>query len=285
MEATIVASPAAIAPLAAAAPQKSPAPAEAPSPSRKPHFLGDLLRDLNVGSVQKHVIGDEKLSRPYHRRARRRMHSRIAEVRLPCRICGDLGTNALKLAATDTLQILSLRDCRGRLVQINRNLVALPNLLANMPRHGHAIFDRHPLNRNERYHVRRAHPRMRSLMHVQINQLRRFANATDGGLLDWLTLADQRDDATIVVGIHLAIEQIDAVYLHGVNDRINLRFVAPLGKIWDTLHQSCWHIAEEYRVRLEPATSALRQKLENRGLSSRAYMNLDLKLQHKPDSR
>src|SRR5437870_8032724 len=139
------------------------------------------------------------------------MHSEVAEVRLPCRNCGDLGTNALKLAATDTLQILSLRDCRSRLVQINRNLMALPNLFANMPRHGHAIFDRHPLNRNERHHVRRAHPRMRSLMHVQINQLRRFANATDGGLLDWLTLADQRDDATIVVGIHLAIEQIDAV--------------------------------------------------------------------------
>src|SRR5207244_12875103 len=178
--------------------------------------------------------------------------------RLHCCTWCYFGTHALTLAATDHVQILSHRDCRGRLVQINRNLVALPNLLANMPRHGHTIFDRHPLNGNKRHHVRRAHPRMRSLMHVQINQLRRFANATDGGLLDWLTLADQRDDATIVVGIHLAIEQIDAVYLHGVNDRINLRFVAPLGKIWDTLHQSCWHIAEEYRVRLEPATCALR---------------------------
>src|SRR5205814_9272815 len=83
----------------------------------------------------------------------------------------------------------------------------------------------------------RAHPRRRDPMHVRAHQLRRVASATDGGLLDWPTLADQSNDTAIVVRIRLAVEQIDAVELHGRDDGIQLRPITAFRKIGDTFDQ------------------------------------------------
>ena len=79
---------------------------------------------------------------------------------------------------------------------------------------------------------------MRSLMLSQVDQLRRFTHASNRRFLNRLALSHQRDHAAVVVGIHLAIEQIDAVYFHGVNDRIHFRFIAAFRKIRNTLNKS-----------------------------------------------
>ena len=94
-----------------------------------------------------------------------------------------------------------------------------------MPRHGHAIFNGHAVNRNERHHIGRPHPRMRSLMHSQVNQLRRLAHPANRRFLNRLALAHQRDHAAVVVGIHLAVEQVHAVHLHGVDDGIHFGLI------------------------------------------------------------
>ena len=80
-------------------------------------------------------------------------------------------------------------------------------------------------------HVGRAHARMRALMPGQVDQLRRLAHAANGRFLNGFALADQRDHAAVVVGIHLAVEQIDAGHLHGFDDGIDLGRVAAFGKI------------------------------------------------------
>jgi hypothetical protein len=43
-----------------------------------------------------------------------------------------------------------------------------------------------------------------------------------------------------MVGVHLSIEQIDAVHLHGVDDGVNAGLVAPFGKVRYTFYE-CWH--------------------------------------------
>jgi hypothetical protein len=40
-----------------------------------------------------------------------------------------------------------------------------------------------------------------------------------------------------VVGVHLAIEQVDAGHLHGVDDGVNFGFIAAFGEIRDTFDE------------------------------------------------
>ncbi len=60
---------------------------------------------------------------------------------------------------------------------------------------------------------------------------RSLAHAADGGFLNGLALAGQSNDAAIVVGVHFAIEQVDAGHLHGLDDGVNFGFVAAFGEI------------------------------------------------------
>src|SRR5581483_11762605 len=111
------------------------------------------------------------------------MNAGIAEIRLPRWIGSDVGAYAFKLSAPDILQILPLRRSGGRLIEINRNLMTLPDLLAYVASHGDAIFDGNAFNGDERHHVGRPHAGMRALVNIQINQLGRLAHSSNGCLL------------------------------------------------------------------------------------------------------
>ena len=81
---------------------------------------------------------------------------------------------------------------------------------------------------------------VRALVLGEINQLSGFAHAANCGFCDGVALAHQGDDAAVVVGIHLAVEEIDAIHFHGGDDGVNLRFVASFGKVGDALDK-CGH--------------------------------------------
>src|SRR6516165_7173216 len=72
---------------------------KAHSTRREPHRLRDLLRNLDVGSVQKHVVSDQEFPSAHHRCAGCWMHARLTEVRSASRIRRNLIANALKLPA------------------------------------------------------------------------------------------------------------------------------------------------------------------------------------------
>src|SRR5204863_10221133 len=101
------------------------------------------------------------------------------------------------------------------------------------------IFQGNAFNWDERHHVSRAKPRVRAGVLCKINDLGSLADATNGRFHDRLALADQRNDAAIVVGIHLAVEQVDAINLHRLNERNNFGLVAAFRKIRNTFDQ--WH--------------------------------------------
>ena len=105
-----------------------------------------------------------------------------------------------------------------------------------MPRHRNTILNRHPIDRNERHHVGRAHARMRPLMHIQIDQLRRLPHSANRRLLNRLALAYQRDHAPVVVRIHFAVQQIHSIHLHRGHNGVNLGLIASLRKIRHTFH-------------------------------------------------
>jgi hypothetical protein len=68
-------------------------------------------------------------------------------------------------------------------------------------------------------------------VNVEIDQLSGFAHAANGGFLNGFAVSDQGDDAAVVVGVHFAVEQVDAGHFHGVDDGVNFGFVAAFGEI------------------------------------------------------
>ena len=122
-----------------------------------------------------------------------------------------------------------------------------------MARHGHTVLEREALNRNERHHIRCAHTGMRPLMLVQVNQLGCLAHPANRRFLNGFSFARQGEDTAIVVRVHFAVQQVNTVHLHGVDDGINSSPVTAFGKIRNTFHQRR-HTAEAYPSGLCTAT-------------------------------
>ena len=97
-----------------------------------------------------------------------------------------------------------------------------------MARHGDAVFDGDAVNRDEGHDIGCAHARVRALMFGEIDQLGGLPYPANGGFLNGFTLADQRDDRAVVVGIHLAVEKIDAGNFHGFDDGIDFGLITAL---------------------------------------------------------
>ena len=85
------------------------------------------------------------------------------------------------------------------------------------------------------------HPRMCAFVFGQVDQLCGLADAADGGFLNGFPLADQRDHAAVVIGIHLPVEKIHARHLHGFNDRIDLGLVTAFREIWNAFNECVGH--------------------------------------------
>jgi hypothetical protein len=82
----------------------------------------------------------------------------------------------------------------------------------------------------------------------EIDQLRSFSDATQSRFGYGFGLSGERDDAAVVVGIALAIEQINTRnFTHGRNDGIHFGDVATFREIGNALDESfhgivnCWN--------------------------------------------
>src|SRR5215467_545455 len=72
-----------------------------------------------------------------------------------------------------------------------------------------------------------------------------------------------------MIGIHLAVEQVHAVHLHGVEDRVYFGRTAAFRKIRDAFHQSL-HKRKAYRAGKRSASWQYSVDLEMRGASGPA---------------
>ena len=63
------------------------------------------------------------------------------------------------------------------------------------------------------------------------------AHPANGCFLNGFALADNRNDAAVVVGVHFAIQQVNAGHFHGVDDGVNFGLVAAFGEVGDAFDQ------------------------------------------------
>src|SRR5580692_10991104 len=82
---------------------------------------------------------------------------------------------------------------------------------------------------------------MSALVLGQIDQLSRFAHSANRSLFDGLAIPNQGNDAAVVVGVHLAIEQIDARNLHRFDDGVDFGRIAALREIRYAFNQCVRH--------------------------------------------
>src|SRR6185437_9773165 len=108
--------------------------------------LGNFFCDINVGGVQEHVVSNESLASSHHGCSGGGMAAGVAEIGLPCRIHQNVFPQAFKLSATNIFQILPLGSCGGRFVEINRDLVALPDLFPCFASERDTIFNANAFN-------------------------------------------------------------------------------------------------------------------------------------------
>ena len=74
-------------------------------------------------------------------------------------------------------------------------------------------------------------------MPVQVNQLGGLAHASNCRFLHRFALSCQSDHATIVIGVHFAIEQVYAIKFHRFHDGINFGSVASFGEVGNAFDQ------------------------------------------------
>jgi hypothetical protein len=75
----------------------------------------------------------------------------------------------------------------------------------------------------------------------KVDQLGGFAYSANGGFLNGFALAYQRDDRSVVIGIHFAVEEMDSGDFHGFDYGVNFGRVAAFGKIWNAFDKSAGH--------------------------------------------
>ena len=100
------------------------------------------------------------------------------------------------------------------------------------------VFERSPFERHEREHVEGAHPGMYAGVAGQVYLGSAGAGEDYRGFQQRLFSSGQGEDAAVVVGIGVEVEDVDAGYrLHGGGDTFDLRAVAALAEIEDGLEE------------------------------------------------
>src|SRR5256885_6502591 len=166
------------------------------------------------------------------------MHCSFADIWLALGIL-DFFPEPLELPAADIFQVDAIRARCGGLVKKYRYVVTRPDFFSNPPRQGYAIFYACAFDGNEWHYVGGPDARMRSRVLRQVDQFRSLADTQERRFTHAVRLPRERNHATIVVGIHLAIQDIHARHAaHGGNDGVHFGRVAPFREIWDALNES-----------------------------------------------
>ena len=169
------------------------------------------------------------------------MHPRRPEVGLTT-ARSDLGLEPFVLAAADVRQLDPVGARRGRSVEIDGHFEAIRDPPAEGAGHLDAVVDRGLAERHERNDVDRPDARMLAPVHLHVDLMDGDRHRPFEGLGDGLGLSGDRQDASVVAGVHRAIEQKCAANtLHRVGeslDDVEPSTLAEIGHRFDEAHRA-----------------------------------------------
>src|SRR6185312_2355651 len=165
----------------------------------------------DVGGIEVDVVGDEELAGADHGGAgggvKPAVRKREAEVGSAVRVDLDLFPHALELTLANVFQAAALGAACGRLIEVDGDLIATPDLGSGPLRQADTVLQRGTFEGDKGNYVGGAEAGMSALVAAQVNALGGEADGAHGGFRHRLRLAGNGDDGAIVVVIHLAVEQ------------------------------------------------------------------------------
>ncbi len=160
------------------------------------------------------------------------MQARLAYIGRALRVRQHFLAQAFELAPADVLQIHPVGPARGRLIEVDRDLEAPPDLFPHPFGEAGAFLQRDAFHRDERNHVSGPDARVNPGVKIQIDQLDRFPDRPQGCLADGFRRTGKRQHRAIVVRVQFLIQKHHCGdRAHGFRQRIHLLRIAPLGKI------------------------------------------------------
>ena len=200
----------------------------------------DRLRERGIGRLQVHVVGDQEEARADRGGARRRVDPVRALVGDALGVLADPLAQPLELALPDVGEALARRPRGGVGVEEDGDLELLPDPRAEPLRVPDAVLHRAVLERDERDHVRRAHPRVLALVLREVEQARGRRRHAERRLDGGVRRPYERHDGAVVVRVHLGAEERDARHvLACCDDLVDDLAPPPFAEIWnafDELH-------------------------------------------------
>jgi hypothetical protein len=143
------------------------------------------------------------------------------------------------LSATNIFKVYAVRAQCGSFVEENRDAIALPDFVADTASERDAILECHAFDRNEGNNVGGTYPGMRAGMVIHVDEFKGAARAKDRGFANGFGFSSESDDATVVVGVHFVVEDVNAGNAaHGLDDGVDIGAIATFGKVRHTLNQS-----------------------------------------------
>ena len=238
-----------------------------------PDPAGDPLRELDVVGVEVDVPGDEERPGADGDRPGRRMHPGRPEVRLAA-VLGDLGLQALVLAATDVGELHPIGPPRRPGVEVDRQVEALGDAGAEAPGELDRLVHRRVPERDERDDVDRADPGVlaRVLVHVDVADGGRDERLEGGR--DRARRTRDREDGAVVAGVARPVEEVDAGHRrHRAREPVDDVEPTPFGDVRDRFDQAVGQVVRERAHRGHRATPprAARPRRCGRGQADRMW--------------
>ena len=187
--------------------------------------LGDVLAHGHVGDVEVEVEIHDLLPGAAGDRAGGRMNVIGSEIGAARFVLADQLLETLELPFAHVREILSFGPPRRVIVEIHRYVQLASDALAQLLRQLDALLDSHAGDRNKRDHIDGAHARVLALMDVQVDQLRRFLGDAEARLHARVGRADEREDAAMMIGVRLDVQNRHPGRLRRVDDRLNLSLI------------------------------------------------------------
>ena len=174
-----------------------------------PDRFRDPVRNAQLRRREIHVVGDEERARSDRDDPAARMDLGRTKVRGPLGLA-DLPGEPLEFPLADLRQVPPQFGGGGFFVEVDRQLEAGSDLLADAARESDAVLHCRPAHRNERNHVHRSHPRVLPFMGAQIDEGEGTVEQGHRRVEQSLLGAGQGQDGPVVVAVGGEVEDTDA---------------------------------------------------------------------------
>jgi hypothetical protein len=174
------------------------------------HLRRDRLRDVDVVGVQLHVERDERRTRRDERGAGGRVQPRRPEVGLDLALGHPRGKRCDTTLAEEGALAALLRS-RELPVEEDRQVELAREAVRDRQGDVVRVVALSVVEIGDRHHVERADTRMHTFVHAHVDMLDHLARAGDQRVGYVLRITHEREDAAVVVGVGMHVEQRAAV--------------------------------------------------------------------------